>query len=330
MLRLIRPSKLAQMGIIGMNMRNVRYVAGNNPRHLYPLVDDKLKTKLLAERAGLAVPKLIGVIEVQKHVKQLIPLMEGHDSFVIKPAKGSGGKGIMVVMGREGKGFLMPDGKIATEADLHRHTSNILSGLYSLGGNPDVAMIEEKIEFSKTFDGFTYQGVPDLRIIVYKGYPAMGMARLSTSNSGGKANLHQGAVGAGIDIGSGKTLHAIQHGLPIKKHPDTGRYLHDLTIQHWKECLTQAAKCFEVTGLGYLGADIVLDANKGPLILELNARPGLAILIATGHGLQPRLNLIDSVAPPPRSVQERITFSIDHFGKHKGQKKMSMPEVKPV
>ncbi|MFV0421081.1 alpha-L-glutamate ligase-like protein [Oleidesulfovibrio sp.] len=315
MLRLISPRRLKQKGIVGMNMRNVRYVAGNNPRHLYPLVDDKLKTKMLAEQAGLAVPKLIGVMRVQKHVKQLVPFMEGHNSFVIKPAKGSGGKGIMVVTGRDGDGFIRPDGKVITEADLHRHASNILSGLYSLGGNPDVAMIEEKIEFSEIFDEFTYQGVPDLRIIVYKGYPVMSMARLSTSNSGGKANLHQGAVGAGIDVGSGKALHAIQHGLPVENHPDTGRRLVDLAIPRWKECLTQASKCFEVTGLGYLGADIVLDANKGPLILELNARPGLAIQVANGQGLQLRLDLVDSVASTPRPVVERVAFSIKHFGR---------------
>lgn len=330
------PWKLHELGVVGMNMRNVRYIAQNNPRHLYPLVDDKLQTKFLAQKAGLAVPKLIGVMRVQKHVKQLIPFMKGHESFVIKPAKGSGGKGILVITGRDTSpeygpsgGFIAPDGSVISESDIHRHASNILSGLYSLGGNPDVAMIEEKIEFSQIFNSFTFQGVPDLRIIIYKGYPVLSMARLSTSNSGGKANLHQGAVGVGIDISTGRALHAIQHGIPITEHPDTKRQLSELCIPDWHECLRQAAMCFEVTGLGYLGADIVLDAHKGPMILELNARPGLAIQLANGQGLQKRLDAVDrhlaQITPKmsshtsdkqPRStesVADRVAFSVKHF-----------------
>ena len=314
-MRFITPARLKELGIVGMNMRNVRYVAENNPRHLYPLVDDKLKTKIVAEEAGLAVPKLIGVMRVQKHVKELVPFLGDREDFVIKPAKGSGGKGIMVIVGRDGDGFIKPNGEIIKEADLHRHSSNTLSGLFSLGGNPDVAMIEEKVEFAQVFNGFTYQGVPDLRIIVYKGYPVMSMARLSTSNSGGKANLHQGAVGAGIDIGTGRALRAIQHGLPIEKHPDTGKVLAELAIPEWHDCLELASKCYDVTNLGYLGADIVLDVNRGPLILELNARPGLAIQVANGYGLQPRIDLIDSVAGTARSVKDRVAFSVGNFGK---------------
>lgn len=312
-MRFISPQRLKGLGIVGMNMRNVRYIAGYNPRRLFPLVDDKLQTKVLAEQANLAVPRLLGVVRVQKHVKQLVPFLEQYEQFVIKPAKGSGGKGIVVITGKTTEGFIKTDGSIITEAELHRHVSNILSGLYSLGGNPDVAMIEEKVEFYQVFDDFTYQGVPDLRIIVYRGYPVMSMARLSTSNSGGKANLHQGAVGAGIDVSTGRALHAIQHGLPITRHPDTGKELALLHIPHWRECLLQASRCYEVTGLGYLGADIVLDVNKGPLILELNARPGLAIQIANGEGLQKRLNHIDTVADTPMSVEARVDFSIQAF-----------------
>ncbi|WP_421901806.1 alpha-L-glutamate ligase-like protein [Maridesulfovibrio sp.] len=313
-MRFISPGKLKNLGIVGMNMRNVRHIAENNPRHLYPRVDDKLKTKLLAESAGIAVPKLLGVMRVQKHVKQMVSFLEGQPDFVIKPAKGSGGKGILVITGRDVDGFVTPNGKVIGEAELHRHASNTLSGLFSLGGNPDVAMIEEMVKFSNVFEGFTYQGVPDLRIIVYKGYPVMSMARLSTANSGGKANLHQGAVGAGIDIGTGRALLAIQHGLPIEHHPDTNKKLSELAIPDWTECLRLASMCYEMTELGYLGADIVLDVNRGPLILELNARPGLAIQMTNGQGLQPRIDAINAVADGKASAQERVAFSMKEFG----------------
>lgn len=323
----ISPKKLKELGIVGMNKRNVQYIAEHNPRHLFPLVDDKLKTKMLAEKAGLSVPKLIGVMRVQKHVKELIPFMKDYESFVIKPAKGSGGKGILVIAKREGSDFITANGQRLTENDLHRHSSNILSGLYSLGGRPDVAMIEEKISFSETFNGFSYQGVPDLRIIVFRGYPTLAMARLSTSNSGGKANLHQGAIGVGIDISTGRAIHAIQHGLPLAHHPDTGLKLTSLSIPNWRNCLLQAAKCYDVTGLGYLGADIVLDIHKEPLILELNARPGLAIQVANGIGLQKRLDSVEeeiikktqavdkqkSQESTENEVESRVNFSIQKF-----------------
>jgi hypothetical protein len=47
------------------------------------------------------------------------------------------------------------------------------------------------------------------------------------------------------------------------------------------------------TGLGYIGADVVLDARRGPMVLELNARPGLAIQLANRAGLMPRLDTVD-------------------------------------
>lgn len=315
-LRFITPARLKELGIVGMNMRNVRLIAENNPRRLYPLVDDKLKTKIMAEAAGIPVPRLLGVIRVQQQVRELVPFLSGQPDFVMKPANGSGGKGILVISGRDGDGFVKSDGTVISRADLHRHASNVLSGLFSLGGRPDVVMLEEKIMFSDVFDGFSFQGVPDIRIIVYKGYPVMAMARLSTANSRGKANLHQGAVGTGVDIGTGRALLAIQHGIPLEKHPDTGKHLADLVIPEWTECLHMASRCHEMTGLGYLGVDIVLDKHRGPLILELNARPGLAIQMTNGTGLMPRLAAVDALDQPHETAWERVEFSLASFRAH--------------
>ena len=36
---------LRREGILGINGRNARYTLKANPRRLYPLVDDKLRTK---------------------------------------------------------------------------------------------------------------------------------------------------------------------------------------------------------------------------------------------------------------------------------------------
>lgn len=308
------PKRLSQRGIVGMNMRNVVYIGQNNKRKFYPRVDDKLQTKVLAEKAGIAVPRLIGVARYQRHTKELKEFLAPENAFVIKPAKGSGGKGILVITGRDGDSYLKPSGSKVNDQDVRRHVSDILSGLFSLGGKPDVAMIEELVNFSEVFEGFSFEGVPDIRIIVYKGYPVMAMTRLSTRESDGKANLHQGAVGVGIDIGKGHALNAVQHGQPLEVHPDTGRALKELKVPDWPVFLELAARSYEMTDLGYLGADIVLDRYKGPLILELNARPGLAIQVANNHGLETRVTRVDEeLRKGSRTPEERVTFSMQHF-----------------
>jgi len=307
------PKKLKAAGVIGMNHRNVVCIARNNPRRLYPRVDNKLLTKILAREAGIAVPDLIGVVKTQGHVRELKEFLKDDHAFVVKPAKGSGGKGILVITGRDGGDYLKPSGTVVSHQDVCKHASSTLSGLFSLGGNTDVAMIEELVDFDPVFDGFSYEGVPDIRVILYKGYPVMAMTRLSTRDSDGKANLHQGAVGLGLDIGTGRALKAIQHGRPISHHPDTGKEFGTFHVPKWPEFLKLASRCYEVTELGYLGADIVLDANKGPLILELNARPGLAIQMANGIGMQTRFAAVEPEIAKNRSPDKRVVFSQDNF-----------------
>ena len=195
-----------------------------------------------------------------------------------------------------------------TYNDVYKHISNTLSGLYSLGGQYDVALIEELVHFSDIFKGYSYQGIPDVRVIVYKGFPAMAMIRLATKASQGKANLHQGAIGVGLDIKTGKPLCAVMNDKIVTKHPDTGADLLKLSVPHWREHLIIGAKSYEMTNLGYLGADIVLDAQRGPMMLELNARPGLAIQIANGLGLEKRLFEIENTYPQGLSPEERVDF----------------------
>jgi alpha-L-glutamate ligase-like protein len=293
MFRIATPGKLKRAGISGMNRRNVEYIAQNNPRHHFPRVDDKLLTKQLARSGGIAVPHLLGVVKYTGQIKKLPEFLEPLEQFVIKPSKGCGGKGIVVIVGRDGERFVKANGKTMTFNEISRHINNILSGLFSLGGRPDVAMIEAMVQFAEVFENFTYEGVPDIRVIVYKGYPVMAMTRLSTRSSDGKANLHQGAIGVGLDLSNGHALHAVQKGRPVEYHPDTGARLKDIVVPQWDELIRLAASCHEVTEMGFLGADIVLDQERGPLIIELNARPGLAIQVANGTGLRPRIEKIE-------------------------------------
>lgn len=315
MIGLANPFRLFHTGTLGMNARNHAYIHAYNRREYYPRVDDKLQTKLLAQRLGLTSPRLIGVVRCNRQIRDLPGLLKHETQFVIKPTKGSGGKGILVVVNRGKTGeYIKPSGERLNDADLFHHVSNMLSGLYSLGGRPDDAMIEEYIHFTDAFEGYSHQGVPDVRVIVFLGYPVLAMMRCSTADSDGRANLHQGAVGVGIDIVTGRARKAVQYNRPVTTHPDTGRVFADLVVPEWDQHLLLATRCYEMTHLGYYGADIVLDRHKGPMILELNARPGLSIQIANGVGLVPRLEHIeglDNEFPPPPA--DRVAYAKSVF-----------------
>ncbi|MBN1378006.1 MAG: alpha-L-glutamate ligase-like protein [Gammaproteobacteria bacterium] len=288
-----RIKQLRQAGVVGINARNNRYVMPHNPRALYALVDDKIKTKQLAQSVGIAVPELYGLIRSVGESGNLDTLLQDRHTFVIKPAHGSGGNGILVISGRRRNTFFKHDGTIIDIYRLRHHIENILGGVYSLGGQPDQAIIEYRVKFDPVFNSISYHGVPDIRVLVYRGIPGMAMLRLPTKRSDGRANLHQGAVGVGISLKTGMTTLAVCDNRRIDEHPDFGHTLVGLAIPGWENLLLLATRCYELAPLGYLGVDIVLDAKLGPLLLEMNARPGLSIQIANGQGLQPRLDAID-------------------------------------
>ncbi len=303
--------------MLGINARNRNYIARYNPRRAFPLVDNKLQTKRVLEAAGLSTPRLLFVVEHQYEVRALEERFAGLEAFCIKPGKGSGGKGILVVEHRRGDVFVKSSGAEMGMEQIRRHVSNALAGLYTLGGSPDRVIVEELIEFDPAFAGLSHEGVPDIRIVVFRGYPVMAMVRLATHASDGKANLHQGAVGVGLDLATGKAIRALQYMRPIELHPDTGVRLDTIEVADWRNMLLLAARCYEPTGLGYLGADLVLDRSRGALLLELNARPGLAIQVANGRGLLPRLRAIEARADAiEESAVERVDFVMSEFAEN--------------
>jgi alpha-L-glutamate ligase-like protein len=310
----VSPWRLQRMGILGMNCRNRDFIGSYNSRHLFPLVDDKLKTKLLAEEYELATPRLFFVVREQHEIASIEKKLAGLDGFAVKPAKGSGGKGILVIIGRREDKFIKSSGVEITIEDIRRHMSNTLAGLYSLGGKSDMVIVEDLIQFDDSFTGYSHEGVPDIRIIVFKGYPVMAMLRLATHASDGKANLHQGAVGVGLDIATGRALRAVQFSKPVVLHPDTQRPLNEIAIANWRDMLLLASRCFDMTGLGYIGTDIVLDKVRGAQLLELNARPGLSIQVANGRGLLPRLRHIETLkARAHRTSEQRVDYAMQTF-----------------
>lgn len=313
---LASPNSLKKAGVLGLNERNSDFIMRLNPRRLYPRVDDKLITKTLALEAGMAVPELYGVIRRQGEVRNFSEIVESRECFVIKPAHGSGGNGILVIGGRGRRSrsaYRTINGTLLSDSEIRHHISNVVGGQYSLSGNPDSAIIEYCVKFDPMFAEVSYLGVPDIRVIVYRGYPVMAMVRLPTRMSGGKANLHQGAVGAGVDIGNGETLHGVLGNEIVEDHPDTGASIAGLRIPQWDFILQSAARSCDVTGLGYLGVDIVIDRQHGPLILEMNARPGLNIQIANCCGLSERVKCIEELYNEKDDAVTRARISRREF-----------------
>lgn len=306
-------TKLSGLGILGLNHRNAVYTLGLNQRRFFPLVDDKVRTKSLCSEAGVAVPELYGTIEIERQVRELPRIVGDRTEFVIKPAHGSGGDGIVVIKGQVKEKYRKANGVMIPLESLQHHISNVLSGMYSLGGAADTALIEYCVNFDPIFESVSYQGVPDIRIIVCCGVPVMSMVRLPTRMSDGKANLHQGALGVGLDIATGITSTAVLLNDVVTEHPDTANAVTGIKIPNWTDLLALASRCYDIFQLGYLGVDIVLDREHGPLLLEVNARPGLNIQIANQTGLIPRLNLATCEAGNLSEVNERVAFAITHF-----------------
>ncbi len=311
---LATPAQLRKRGVVGMNRRNLEFVSRHNDRAAYPLVDNKLLTKRLAAKAGIPTPELIHDLSRQFEVEAVPERLDRLDEFVIKPAQGSGGRGILAIVGRDGERYVKSNGERVGIGQIKRLLTNIISGLYSLGGRTDAAIVESLVKTHAMFGAMSVDGVPDIRVIVFQGYPVMAMLRLGTHASDGKANLHQGAIGVGLDIRTGVGVGAVQRNRTIHRHPDSGVRLDNIVIPGWRDLLSLASRCFDVTRLGYLGCDIVIDANAGPLLLEMNARPGLAIQIANGSGLESRLAAVLAQEAFAPTVDERVAFALGGLG----------------
>jgi alpha-L-glutamate ligase-like protein len=292
--------QLKELGILGINRRNAACILDHNPRALFPIVDDKLRMRDLCERIGVPSPKIYAVVGYNAQLRRLPKILGQIGDFVIKPNHGSAGRGVLVVVGREGNTYLRHNGERLSLDTLRQHLSDILSGMYSLGGRPDQAILQQRVRLHPAFAPYSYKGIPDIRVVLYRNRPAMAMLRLPTRASNGRANLHQGGIGAGVDLDNGVTNHAVLNNRFVERHPDTDMPLVGMRVPYWERVLDMSRKVAETVGLGYIGVDIVVDAADGPMLLEANARPGLAIQIANGQGLVPRLEAIDEEILRPR------------------------------
>lgn len=272
---------------LGINQRNVDLINTLNQRKHYKYADDKSLTKEILESKGLACPKTYTLISRIGHIEKKWRNLSDHSSLVIKPAQGSGGGGILVLAQKEGVWY--KGNKAFHENQIFSHIANIIFGVYSFG-DTDKAIIEECINPHTFFAEIYPDGVPDVRIITVNGTLVMGMLRLPTDQSDGKANLHQGGLGVGIDLEKGTLTQAYNGSEFTDTHPDSGQPITGQKLPFWDEIVELSKEVSAAFPLNYLGIDIVIDQNLGPLVLEINVRPGLSIQLANKTGLKDAIN----------------------------------------
>ncbi|OGL52305.1 hypothetical protein A3K55_01510, partial [Candidatus Shapirobacteria bacterium RBG_13_44_7] len=282
------------------NERNKIYLRKNGSEGR-STADSKYKTKRILGKAGVGVPGLIARFRKPEEVESYgWEKLEGN--YVIKPVSGYGGEGIVIVRKKiNDEKYQLMDGKVIRVRDLKMHCQEILAGRYSLYGLRDSVLVEERIKIHPIFLAFTKTGTPDVRVIVYNRVPVMAMLRIPTEKSKGKANLQQGAIGLGVDLATGiTTFGVVGKGEVIKRIYDSRkkkmRKVNGIKIPFWTEILETAIRTQEIiSGLGFVGVDIVLDKEVGPLVLEVNARPGLSIQICNKAGLKARMEKVEDI-----------------------------------
>jgi alpha-L-glutamate ligase-like protein len=278
--------------ILGLNARAAFFLP-ENPIDKKKYAYSKLKTKQLFLKEEIPHPKILSVLSRPERVMKF-PWEDLPESFVLKPEGGNAGKGVLVIKkGAKWAGeWFTAEGEKVSIQDLRLHALDILEGKFSNYQTQGRAFIEERVPVHPIFKDYTYKGTPDVRVIVYNWVPVMAMLRLPTEASGGRANLHQGAIGVGLDIATGITTYGYLEGKRIDRHPKTKEKLNGIKIPQWEEGLKTAIHCQQAADLGFLGVDLVYHPNKGPMVLELNANPGLSIQIANMAGLRRRLERV--------------------------------------
>jgi alpha-L-glutamate ligase-like protein len=245
--------------ILGINERNLELISKHNPARYYALADDKLLTKEILAAADISTPKLLRSYRYFYELQHIKQDLWNCSDFVIKPTRGLQGGGIVVFDQFRNDHWLTTSGRSYSAAALIEHAADILHGVYALDNANDAVMIEEKVRLDAFSKRITFQGVPDIRVIVFQKQPVMAMLRIPTKRSEGRANLHVGGIGVGIDLKSGNTTIARIKKHSIDAHPDTGERLTGLRIPHWGFILDLAQRVQDHVPLGYLGINFVLD-----------------------------------------------------------------------
>lgn len=263
--------------VIGINSRNREFIYRLNDKSLLDLAADKLTSKERLIEFDIPVPETICYVETLSDIDKITENILREKGFALKPNQGSQGNGIEIIFAyREGVFYGTSNKELSLE-DIKRHCHEILAGSFSQNGEEDIAYFEPLIKQDDRLQKMSPYGLCDIRVILCEGKVISAMLRMPTKDSSGKANLHQGAIGIGIDIKTGLTITAKSKQQNIVLHPDSQENLIGFQIPFWEKIIEMSKGCQKAVPLGYIGVDICLDNQLGPLVLEVNGRPGIEI-----------------------------------------------------
>ena len=313
-------------GLLWQNARNLKYIKGFNSKMAKKLADSKLKTKDFLRSKWIPVPNTLAILSKYEEITDDM-ISKLQPPFVIKPNAGFWWKGIIVIDKLDSSwNFVSNTSQVYTGKDIHSHLLNVLDWFFSLSWSRDRIIIEKKIEINDEVQILGKYGLPDIRIIVFNMVPVMAMLRVPTAKSWWKANLHSWACAAWIDIWTGKLTYITQYSKIIKSIP----WIWDvrgLVLPDWDTMLEMAVRVQKETNIWYLGCDIVMDNKDGPLLLEMNIRPGLEVQVANLARLKDRLEKVEwininSVEKWVRLWQDLFSWDIEEKIKNLSGKKV--------
>jgi alpha-L-glutamate ligase-like protein len=269
-----------------------RIIKKYNPQNLME-ISDKVEQKLKLAKAGVPIPATYLIIDGDTSIEAFGRWLKKWDKgFALKPSKGHGGNGVLVVDRKVGGVYIRTTGRTIEAPQILSHAGDIVSGAFS-DGETDRAIVEERIVLSRRLRELMTEGLIDIRVVVFRGFPIMAMTRLPTKRSEGRANIHQGALAAGISISEGRITNATSARRTVRKHPNTGKDLIGFGFGDWDAILEAASAAALAMEMGYVGVDLTVDANRGVLVIEVNKRPGLEIQNANNAGLLRRIRFVE-------------------------------------
>lgn len=299
--------KIWKNNILGVNYRNLKYVIHNH-KDAINFANNKIKTKHFLSVRGIPVPKLIAIFKTREDVNKF-DFASLNKDFVIKPNKGSQGKGIIPFKERKGDKLISVSNKEYSIRELKNHILNIIQGIYN-EGNADTAFLEQRIKNSPELEEITYKGLPDVRVICYNQIPVMAMLRVPTKESEGRANLAENAMGIGINLSNGEPTYYYYNGKISKKDPLNKKSIK--RIPNFIKVLQICVKCAQLSKLKFIGCDIAFNEKNEPCLIEINARSGLKIQLANKDSLKERIQKIENLKP--KSINESIEIAMSIFG----------------
>jgi len=297
--------------ILGQNARNLNFINEYNDDYAKNLADSKLKTKEFLWKKWVSVAQTLLIINNHKELDDL-DLNSLEVPFVIKPNAWYWGKWILIFEIKDNDwNFITNDCQTFSLKILKEHIRDILDWFYSISWSRDKVIFEQKIILDHSIELLWKYWLPDIRVIVFNWVPIIAMLRVPTANSKWKANLHAGACWVWIDIWSGKLTYITQFKKMIKSIP----WLWDIRwieLPYWEDILKLATKVQQITNIGYVGCDIVIDDKVWPLLLEVNVRPWLEVQVANKVALYDRLKKVQNIKIS--SVEKWVRLARDLFG----------------